>query len=84
MICTHPQVAYRTVQHALTEKQNKLKKLLDIPDEKTAEHAQEMHDRITDYFRQTGAKLNIDSVKRVCYKKLKAAFTQHPFWARHS
>ena len=64
-VFTQPQVPYRTVQHALTGKQNKLKKLLDIPDEKRAEHAQEMHDCITDYFRWTGAQLNIESVKRV-------------------
>lgn len=61
-----PQVAFRTVQHALTEKQHKLKKLLDIPDEeKKAEHAQDIQDRLTDYFRQTGARLKIDNIKRV-------------------
>lgn len=61
-----PQVAFRTVQHALTEKQHKLKKLLDIPDEeKKAEHAQDIRDRLTDYFRQTGARLKIDNIKRV-------------------
>ena len=66
---THPQVSFRTVQHALTEKQHKLKSLLDIPDdEERAEHAQEMQDRITDYFRRTGAQLKIDNVKRVCFK----------------
>ncbi len=63
------QVAFRTVQHALIEKQHKLKKLLDIPDEETkAEHAQDIQDRITDYFRHTGARLKIDSVKRVSLK----------------
>ena len=59
-------MAFRAVQHALTEKQHKLKKLLDIPDEKTKEEfAQDIQDRINDYFRTTGARLKIDSIKRV-------------------
>lgn len=63
------QVAFRTVQQALTEKQHKLKKLLDIPDEeKKAEHAQDMQDRLTDYLRQTGARLKIDKIKRVGFE----------------
>ena len=62
-------MSFRTVQQALTEKQQKLKKLLDIPDdEERAKHAQEMQDRITDYFRQTGARLKLDNIKRVCFK----------------
>ena len=43
-------MAYRTVQHSLTEKQTKVKKILDIPDDdKIVAHAQEMQDRIADY-----------------------------------
>ena len=64
-------MAFRTVQHSLTEKQHKLQKLLDISDEeKKAEHAQDIQDRITDYFRQTGARLKIDSIKRVSLRCL--------------
>ena len=61
-------MVYRTVQHSLTEKQTKVKKILDIPDDdKIAAHAQEMQDRIADYFiiRITGARLKIDSIKQV-------------------
>ena len=59
-------MAYRTVQHSLTEKQTKLKKILGIPDDdKIAGHAQEMQDRIADYLRITGARLKIDSIKQV-------------------
>ncbi|KAL9984073.1 hypothetical protein ACROYT_G006329 [Oculina patagonica] len=72
-------VAFRTVQHALTEKQHKLKKLLDIPDEETkAEQAQDIQDRITDYFRQTGARLKIDSVKRDVSKQLWSTLYDFP------
>ena len=61
-----PRVAYRTLQHALTEKQHKLKKLLHIPDDdKRTAHAQDIQDRITDYVRMTGARLNVDNIKRV-------------------
>lgn len=63
--CINPQVAYRTVQHALSEKQRRLKRVLDIPDDEKEEHAQYMQDKITDYFRLTGARLKLDSVKRV-------------------
>ena len=59
-------MAYRTVQHSLTEKQTKFKKILDIPDDdKKAANAQEMQDRIADYLRMTGARLKIDSIKQV-------------------
>ena len=59
-------MAYRTVQHALTEKQTKLKKILDIPDDdKIAAHAREMQDCIADHLRITGARLKIDSIKKV-------------------
>ena len=62
-------MAYRTVQHSLTEKQTKLKKILDIPDDdKIAAHAQEMQDRIADYLRITGARLKIDSIKQVSWE----------------
>ena len=62
-------MAYRTVQHSLTEKQTKLKKILDIPDDdKIAAHAQEIQDRIADYLRITGARLKIDSIKQVSWK----------------
>ena len=62
-------MAYRTVQHSLTEKQTKLKKILDIPDDdKIAGHAQEMQDRIADYLRITGARLKIDSIKQVSWE----------------
>ena len=62
-------MAYRTVQHSLTEKQTKLKKILDIPDDdKIAADAQEMQDRIADYLRITGARLKIDSVKQVRFE----------------
>ena len=68
----HPQVAFRTVQQVLTEKQHKLKKLLDIPDEETkAEHAQDIQDRLNDYFRLTGARLKIDKIKRVGFEAFK-------------
>lgn len=64
-------VAFRTVQHTLAEKKHKLKKLLDIPDEKTKEeHAQDIQDRINDYFRTTGARLKIDGIKREVSKQL--------------
>ena len=54
------------IQHSLTEKQTKLKKILDIPDDdKIAAHAQEMQDRIADYLRITDARLKIDSIKQV-------------------
>ena len=59
-------MAYRTVQHSLTEKQTKLKKILDIPnDDKIEAHAQEMQDRIADYLKITSARLKIDSIKQV-------------------
>ena len=59
-------MAYRTVQHSLTEKQTTLKKILDIPDDdKIAAYAQEMQDHIADYLRITGARLKIDSIKQV-------------------
>ena len=62
-------MAYRTVQHSLTEKQTKLKKILDIPDDdKIAADAQEMQDRIADYLRITGARLKIDSIKQVSWE----------------
>ena len=62
-------MAYRTVQHSLTEKQTKLKKILDIPDDdKIAGDAQEMQDRIADYLRITGARLKIDSIKQVSWE----------------
>ena len=61
-----PVGAYRKVQHSQSEKQTKLKKILDIPDEdKIAANAQEMQDRIADYLRTTGARFKIDSVKQV-------------------
>ena len=61
-------MAYRTVQHSLTEKQTKLKKILDIPDDDKIEaHAQEMQDRIADYLRITSARLKIDSIKQVSW-----------------
>ena len=42
-------MAYRTVQQSLTEKQTKLKKILDIPDDDNiAANAQEMQDRFAD------------------------------------
>ena len=64
-----PKVAFRTVQQALTEKQHKLKQLLDIPDEETkAAHAQDIQDRLKDYLRQTGARLKIDKIKRVGFE----------------
>ena len=59
-------MAYRTVQHSLTEKQTKLKKILDIPDDDKIEaHTQEMQDRIADYLKITSARLKIDSIKQV-------------------
>ena len=59
-------MAYHTVQHSLTEKQTKLKKILDIPDdENIAANAQEMQDRIADYLRITGERFKIDSIKQV-------------------
>ena len=59
-------MAYRTVQHSLTEKQTKLKKILDIPnDDKIEAHVQEMQDRIADYLKITSARLKIDSIKQV-------------------
>ena len=59
-------MAYRTVQHSLTEKQTKLKKILDIPDDDNiAANAQAMRDRIADYLRITGARLKIDSIEQV-------------------
>ena len=59
-------MAYRKVQHSLSEKQTKLKKILDIPDDdKIAANAQEMQDRIAEYLRTTGARFKIDSVKQV-------------------
>ena len=62
-------MAYRTVQHSLSEKQTKLKKILDIPDDdKIAANAQEMQDRIADYLRITGARLKIDSIKQVSWE----------------
>ena len=57
-------MAYRTVQHSLTEEQTKLKKILDIlDDDQIAGHAQEMQDRSADCLRITGARLKIDSIK---------------------
>ena len=54
------------VQHSLTEKQTKLKKILDIPDDDNiAANAQEMQDRIADYLRITGERFKIDSIKQV-------------------
>ena len=49
-------MAYRTVQHSLTEKQTKLKKILDIPDyDNIGANAQEMEDRIADWlFKDNG------------------------------
>ena len=42
-------MAYRTVQQSLKEKQTKLKKILDIPDDDNiAANAQEMQDRIAE------------------------------------
>ena len=62
-------MAFRTVQQALTEKQHKLKQLLDIPDEETkAAHVQDIQDRLKDYLRQTGARLKIDKIKRVGFE----------------
>ena len=62
-------MAYRTVQHSLTEKQTKLKKILDIPDdENIAANAQAMRDPIADYLRITGARLKIDSIKQVSWE----------------
>ena len=59
-------MAYHTVQHSLTEKQTKLKKILDIPDDDNiAANAQEMQDRIADYLRITGERFKIDSIKQV-------------------
>ena len=59
-------MAYRKVQHSLSEKQTKLKKILDIPDDDKMEaHAQEMQDRIADYLKITSARLKIDSIKQV-------------------
>ena len=59
-------MAYRKVQHSLSEKQTKLKKILDIQDDdKIAANAQEMQDRIADYLRIAGARFKIDSVKQV-------------------
>lgn len=64
-------VAHRTVQHSLAEKHRKLKKLLDIPnDEGRTEHVRDLQDRITDYFRRTGAKLKVDSIRRDVSKQL--------------
>ena len=66
-VCTDSQVAHRTVQHSLAEKHRKLKKLLEIPnDEGRAGHVRDLQDRITDYFRRTGAKLKVDSIRKVC------------------
>ena len=62
-------MAYRTVQHSLTEKQTKLKKILDIPDDDKIEaHEQEMQDRIADYLKITSARLKIDSIKQVSWE----------------
>ena len=59
-------MAYRTVQHSLTEEQTKLKKILDIlDDDQIAGHAQEMQDRSADCLRIRGARLKIDSTKQV-------------------
>ena len=59
-------MAYRTVQHSLTEKQTKFKKTLDIPDDDNiAANAQEIQDRIADYLRITGARFKIDSIKQL-------------------
>ena len=59
-------MAYRAVQHSPTEKQTKLKKILDIPDDDNiAANAHEMQDRIADYLRITGARFKIDSIKQV-------------------
>ena len=59
-------MAYRKVQHSLSEKQTKLNKILDIPDDdKIAANAQEMQDRIADFLRTTDARFKIDSVKQV-------------------
>ncbi|CAH3143204.1 unnamed protein product [Porites lobata] len=72
-------VAYRTVQHSLTEKQTKLKKILDIPDDdKIAAHAEEMQDRIADYLRITGARLKIDSIKQDVSKQLWSTLYDFP------
>lgn len=75
-------MAFRTVQQALKEKQHKLKKLLEIPDEeKKADHAQDMQDRLMDYLRQTGARLKIDKIKRVGLKPFSFPSRTH---CRHS
>ena len=59
-------MAYRNVQHSLSGKQTKRKKILDSPDDvKIAANAQEMQDRIAEYLRTTGARFKIDSVKQV-------------------
>ena len=59
-------MAYHTVQHSLTEKQTKLKKILDIPDDDNiAANAQEMQHRIADYLRITRERFKIDSIKQV-------------------
>ena len=59
-------MAYRTVQHSLTEKQTKFKKILDIPDDDNiAANAQEIQDRIADCLRITGARFKIDSIKQL-------------------
>ncbi|XP_068745365.1 meiosis-specific nuclear structural protein 1-like [Montipora capricornis] len=72
-------VAYRTVQHSLAEKQRRLKKLLDLPtDEERVEQAQDMQESITDYFRRTGARLNIDSIKRDVSKQLWSTLYDFP------
>ena len=68
-VCVHSgrwHTARYSVQHSLSEKQTKLKKILDIPDDDKMEaHAQEMQDRIADYLKITSARLKIDSIKQV-------------------
>ena len=55
-----------TIKDLIKEKQTKLKKILDIPnDDKIEANAQEMQDRIADYLKITSARLKIDSIKQV-------------------
>ena len=54
------------MQHYLSEKQHKLKKLLGIPEgEKKPDNARELEDQVTLYFRQTASKFKVDHIIKV-------------------
>ncbi|XP_032233020.2 uncharacterized protein LOC5508369 [Nematostella vectensis] len=57
-------VAFRTVTRALSDKVHRVKKILDIPEERRSQQAEEINEQISAYFRSSASNFNINGIKR--------------------